>query len=152
MAWECTTTHLWADAPIQNRRPRRCGGGLGNIFLHYYSACENRGERARASLTVSAPCSPQPHVGVLTRSLPEVLWCCDVVERQLGVADAVSDSRLRACFPWQPFYLKLCGFCWCITHHSCCQAAIVRASPEGHAGVIAGRRRACLRRSTTHDS
>ena len=38
--------------------------------------------------------TPQHHVGVLARSFPEVPKCCGVVQRQLGVADAMLEAHL----------------------------------------------------------
>jgi hypothetical protein len=64
------------EAPIQNRRPCRCGGGLGNVSLHC-STHARTDERSGASLTVSTPCDPSasrrsPHT--LLASGAEVLW------------------------------------------------------------------------------
>jgi len=44
----------------------------GTCILVLLLSCENREERAWASLTVV---DPQHHVGILARSLPEVLQC-----------------------------------------------------------------------------
>src|SRR5262245_6134641 len=48
-------TRNWADTPIQNRQPRRCGGGLEHVS-------------SRA----------------LACALPPVLQCCGMVQRQPG--------------------------------------------------------------------
>jgi hypothetical protein len=48
----------WAEAAIQNRRRRRCGNGPEHVSFHHPSPYDNRGERAWASLTVSATCAP----------------------------------------------------------------------------------------------
>src|SRR5215510_2477635 len=48
----------WAEAPIHNRRLRRCGSDLEHVSYHRLSPSDNRGERARALLTVSVTCDP----------------------------------------------------------------------------------------------
>src|SRR5215813_1955126 len=48
----------WADAPIHNRRARRCGNSPENVSLHHSSPCENHGGRSWASRTASATCAP----------------------------------------------------------------------------------------------
>jgi len=49
---------LWAEVPIHHRRLRRCGNSPEHVSFHHASRCENRGGRAWASLTISAPCDP----------------------------------------------------------------------------------------------
>ena len=72
--WACgPRTHHWADPPIQNRRIRRCGGGLEPVLLQRSSPVRPAGSDQELRCP-SQPWWPSPHhVGVITRALPPVL-------------------------------------------------------------------------------
>jgi hypothetical protein len=77
-------TRKWADPPIQNRRIRRCGGGLEHVPLRRSSPVRTE-ERDHGPRCPSRPfVTSQHHVGVFACALPPVLKCCGVVQRQPG--------------------------------------------------------------------
>src|SRR5215467_11665548 len=80
----CPLTRHWADPPIQNRRIRRCEGGLEHVPLQRSSLGESR-EESHGPRCPSRPCVTSPHhVGVIPCALPPVLKCSRVVQRRPG--------------------------------------------------------------------
>ena len=83
----------WADPPIQNRRIRRCGGGLEHVLLQcsLHARIERRDYGPRCS---SRPfVTSQHHVRALARALSPRLKCCGVVQRKPGVVDAIIEAQ-----------------------------------------------------------
>jgi len=76
------------------KSPCTCENGPEIVSFHHSSPGENRGADHGPRLPSRSFVAPQPHVGVLTRSLPEVLKCCGVVQRQPGVADAMIEAYI----------------------------------------------------------
>jgi hypothetical protein len=74
-----------AEAPIHNRRPRRCDHSPEHVsFPHARLPCENR-EGEHGPRWPSRPrVTPQPPVGLLAGCLPPGLQCWGVVRRPLG--------------------------------------------------------------------
>src|SRR5215471_16349842 len=67
----------WAETPIHNRRPRRCGSDPEPVSFHHASPCESRGGKAGVSLTVSAPgdlLASRHRLGMLRTTSAAVLW------------------------------------------------------------------------------
>ena len=85
------------DTFSKHGRFRRCGNGQENVSFHHSSPCENRVGGDHGPRLPSRPLvPPQHHVGALTRSLPKVLKCCGVAQRQPGVADAMIEALINA--------------------------------------------------------
>src|SRR5262245_16943666 len=79
----------WADTPRQNRRSRRCGGGLEHVPLPHTSPVRTEG-REHGPCLPSRPCvTSQHHVGVFTRTWPPRL------SRPPGMADAMIEAHIR---------------------------------------------------------
>ena len=68
--------------------PRECI--LYIAFPHAKTEGRDHGPRLPSRPFVAS----QPHVGVLIRSLPDVLKCWGVVQRQPGVADAMIEAYI----------------------------------------------------------
>jgi hypothetical protein len=74
----------WADPPVPNRRTRRCERGLGYVSLQRISPVRTEGSDHGACIPSRPFVTSQHHVGALARTLPPVLQCCGMVQRQPG--------------------------------------------------------------------
>jgi len=85
----------WAETPIHNRRPRRCGSDPEPVSFHHASPCESRGGKAGVSLTVSAPgdlLASRQRLGMLRTTSAAVLWRG---AEAAGVAYAMVEATYR---------------------------------------------------------